>query len=90
MSFNTRQFSPGVLLPEELAIIERVYNSIAGEAWFTDDEEKRNAFAAFLIKSYHRGLIDPEKLFRFCSSVAKWKFNKPVSEASPARTTPSR
>ncbi len=76
MSFRTSYLSPGVLLPEELAIVESVYDTIAAEKWFTDDEAKRRSFAAYVIASYHRGLTDPSKLLRFCEIAAKRRFHK--------------
>lgn len=76
MSFRTSSISPGVLLPEELDIVESVYDKIAAEAWFTDDEAERSAFAAHVIASYQRGLTDPEKLLQFCEVAAKGRFRK--------------
>lgn len=76
MSFRTNYVSPGVLLPEELAVVEGVYDAVSARPWFTDDEQARQAFAAFVIESYHRGLTDREKLLDFCETAAMRKFRK--------------
>jgi len=76
MSFRTADFSPGVLLPEELALIEQVYDTVAAKDWFTKDEARRREFAAYVIATYNRGMVDPSKLLRLCEMTAGRKFRR--------------
>jgi hypothetical protein len=92
MPFLTTNFNPGILLPEQFVLVNRVFQHISSEPWFTDTGEDRERFAAYVIHIYGRGLVDPEKLASFCTAVAHHRFAKPgyFSQGGTSETEPER
>jgi hypothetical protein len=92
MSFRTASYSSGVLLSEELTLLQSIFKEISSQPWFSRAPEDQQAFAAYVIKTYLRGLTEPEKLKDFCTAAAKSRYMV-VDDANPAstcRTTPRR
>jgi hypothetical protein len=77
MSFFTANYSGGVLLPEEMSLVSEVFKQIEAEPWFNATDENRQHLAAFIIRTYQRGLAEPEKLRSFCAERARQRFAKP-------------
>ena len=71
MPFKLNTFSPGVFLPEELAMLQRVYNRLESEAWWPDDEAERKAVADRLMRYLDHGMVDEQKLFTLCCMHGK-------------------
>ena len=73
MSFRTSGLSEGVLLPEELRLVQDVYKRISREGLLSNSPDEQHKFAAYVMKAYFRGVIEPERLYRFCRAAAKAK-----------------
>ena len=74
MSFHTSAHSPGVFFPDELATLQSVLDDMRGESWFPKSKAMQEKFASFVIRTYDRGMICPEKLKAFCAVAAKLYF----------------
>jgi hypothetical protein len=59
MSFSD---TSGILMPEEVALVQDVYSKISSEDWFTRSPERREQFAGFVIDLYRRGVHDRDNL----------------------------
>jgi hypothetical protein len=66
--------SDGVFRPNDLAVVQRVFENISGETWFSRDPDRRAAFARYMLKMYTRGLVVPEKLEALCRVAAQKHF----------------
>lgn len=64
---------PGILSPDDVAVLRSVYGRIASEPWVSKDAADQEQFAKYVLRMYCRGLCEPEKLFRFCLIAAKYK-----------------
>lgn len=86
MSFRTDRTSPGVLMPEELRIVERVFKRIVLQSWFTRAPSDQQQFAAYVIRTYFRGLTDPDLLYDFClaAAMSRHAHGRGLAKPSPA------
>lgn len=78
----------GVLRPEDLSIIRNVYDRVVSGPWVTADPRTREQFAAFVVKSYQRGMCHPDKLLQFCQVAARQQlatepFNGAADQTDP-------
>lgn len=92
MSFRTEKFSPGILLPEELSMVQGVFKSISGQPWFSPSPEAQREFAAYVIETYLRGMTDAQKLQAFCIAAARARYapSEDVSDPPALQTGPAR
>jgi hypothetical protein len=86
MSFHTTMFSSGVLLPDEIKLIQTVFDDIVREDVILDDPSVREQFAKYVISIYERGMCDPDKLRMFCRIAAKHKFCRVAVNAGDRQT----
>lgn len=74
MTFLPSIFHERCYSPDDLAMMQDVYSSVAQEPWFTKDPDKRQAFAAEVFRMFDRGLVLPDKLQQFCHILAERRF----------------
>lgn len=67
-------FSPGVLPPDELNLVQRVFQRIAKLEWVSQEPETQRRLAAHVLQVYGRGITDPEQLHATCLVAAKENF----------------
>ena len=77
MPFKLNTYSPGVFLPDELAMLQRVYNRLESEPWCPEVESERKAVTDRLIKYLEHGMVDEQKLFTLCCMHGK-KAKRPL------------
>ncbi|UVC09137.1 hypothetical protein IHQ71_00415 [Rhizobium sp. TH2] len=65
------------LTPDELAMVQRVYNEIVSQDWFHRTDENEEACAIDILHFFHQGMIVESILARICQSAAKEKYSKP-------------
>jgi len=75
----------GVYDPEELAMLKGVFDIVTGYEWFCKSTDNRERFAACILRTYQRGLHDPDELRASCISTACSRFSgsEPVNHISP-------
>jgi len=66
---------PGTLSPEDLALVRNVFRRIVSEPWVSSDQAGHERFGRFVMRTYTRGMWEPEKLFRLCLIAAKHELN---------------
>jgi hypothetical protein len=67
------------LLPADcLAIIRGVYVEISRQDWFSRDEKIKQEFATYVIRSYQRGIVEPEELLKVCLETARYRHARPA------------
>ncbi len=64
----------GMFDDDDLAIMQRVFDSVTSEPWFTSHADKREEFAIYVMRLYRRGLVQPDRLEGVCRAAAKTKF----------------
>ncbi|MDK4700834.1 hypothetical protein PH562_01195 [Rhizobium sp. CNPSo 4062] len=68
--------SHGIFEPNDLEILQKVFDRICAEPWFTVRTEERRKFARYLMHMYMRGLILPDRLDALCRLVAYERFSR--------------
>lgn len=81
MSVHTSAHSPGVFVPGEVAMLQTLITEMRGEAWFPHSQTMQERFAAFMLKSYDRGVTCPAKLKAYCALAARLHFWEQADEA---------
>lgn len=66
----------GIIMPEELSVVQRVFSNIASEDWFTSSADRRDQFAAYILDAYRNGVTDPYSLALQCRSRALVQFGQ--------------
>jgi hypothetical protein len=74
MSFHTSAHSPGVFVPNELAMLQALMEEMRGESWFPGSPALEEKLAVFLLKTYERGVTCPAKLKAYCALAARTQF----------------
>ncbi|WP_426232151.1 hypothetical protein [Pararhizobium sp. DWP3-4] len=69
--------APCVLSPEELDLVQGVFDRITSELWFSKQLSHRSDFARYVLRMYARGLVWPEKLQSFCTLAAQKHYFAP-------------
>lgn len=88
MSFHDISCFPGVLRPDDLALIQHVFDRIVGEPWVSQDPKTREDLGRYIFKMYDRGLCVEEKLFDLCLAAARHKFSdQSLSAGAPRRAS---
>lgn len=67
-------FTAGVFKPNELDLVQRVFKRVVSEPWFPDDAKVQRDFGSYILTSYGRGLTDEEKLYEFCLTEARLRY----------------
>jgi hypothetical protein len=80
MSVHTSAHSPGVFLPEELGMLRSLMDEMRGEGFprTAADEER---LAAFLLKTYDRGVTCRAKLKAYCNVALKLYFRERAGDS---------
>ncbi len=60
-----------VFEPDELVLIQGVFDRITSEPWFSSEAPHRVEFAHYVLRMYSRGLVWPGKLEAICRMAAK-------------------
>lgn len=81
--FAFKHFCHGVIYPAEFVMLRSIYDEISSQPWFAAGTEARDEFARFMLTTYRRGMVDPEKLQQFCMTAAKRKFSCRHSAGRP-------
>ncbi len=66
----------GVLQPDEIANLQKIFDAVIAEPWFDLTDVNREAFAAELIRLYRRGVTDVDKLHHLASLTANAHFSR--------------
>lgn len=66
--------SHGVFRPGDIAVIQRVFEQVTSELWFSRHPDRRVEFARYIFKMYMRGLVVPEQLEALCRLAARKRF----------------
>lgn len=66
----------GVLQPDEIANLQKIFDAVIGQPWFHLTEMNREAFAAELIRLYRKGVTDFDKLHDLASLTAAAHFSR--------------
>ena len=71
-------------------LLRRIFRLIVEEPWFSPKAEDQQAFAAYIIQTYFRGMSDPDKLHAFCYTAARARYDisQRPSDAPEPRTAP--
>ena len=77
MSFHTSAHSPGVFVPDELAMLRTLIDDMRAESWFPRSREMQEKFASFILKTYDRGITCPSKLRAYCAMAGRLHFIEP-------------
>lgn len=62
-------------------MLQTLIEEMRGEVWFPHSRDMQERFAAFVLKSYDRGVTCPAKLKAYCALAARLHFWKPAGEA---------
>jgi len=73
--------------PDQIEMLQRVYESITAEPWFTNDPAKHDEFGSKVLEMYQRGMVIPDKLYLLCLLIAKNHYVQ-VSTAGEADEIP--
>jgi len=82
MSIHTSAHSPGVFLAEELGMLRALMDEMREEDGFPRTPADEERLAAFLLKTYDRGVTCRAKLKAYCSVALKLYFRE-GSSAGP-------
>lgn len=83
MSYVKARRSSGALLPEELELLQEVFDKIRTETWFDTSPENHERFAAYILRIYRCGFISSEMLPLFCEKAARSYFAMPGMGREP-------
>jgi len=72
----------GILGPQELKILFYIFDVVSGYHWFCKSQDSRERFAAYILRTYLRGIHDPFELEMNCASAALARFSSASYSAS--------
>lgn len=64
------------VLPEQLTIIQRVFDDIVGETWFDDTPQNREDLAGLVLHTFQGGKIEEFALLEACHEQAQARFRR--------------
>ncbi len=88
MSYAKARCSSGALLPEELELLQEIFDRIQNEIWFARSPDNQERFAQYILRIYRCGFISSEMLPTFCEKAARSYFGVARNfepEASPPK-----
>ena len=68
--------SHGIFEPQDLAVVQAVYDRVSEEPWFATAPEEQDDFAAYIVRMYARGLVLPDRLEALCRLSARRRYNR--------------
>ena len=69
MTFS--HLAPSVLQPDELKLVQGVFDRITSQRWFSQYPSRRADFARYVLTMYMLGPVFPEKLVSLCTLAAR-------------------
>jgi hypothetical protein len=78
-----KHFSHGMIYPAEFVMLLGIYDDITGRPWFASGMQAHDEFARFILSAYRKGMVDPDRLQKFCMAAAKRKFSCLYSTGRP-------
>lgn len=75
------------LEPDELNLLQRVYERITPEPWVSRDPEVQERLARYILDMFQHGLCWENKLYEFCLVAARAKFADAASGADPRKVS---
>lgn len=70
----------GVLQPEEIDNLQKIFDVIIAQPWFDLTEFSRETFASELIKIYRKGAVDVDRLRHLATLIAIAHFSRDMPE----------
>lgn len=71
----SRPVAYAVLQPEDISVVQAVYDRIVVEPCFSSGAVHREQLARYMLKMYNRGLVIPDALEGLCRIAAREKFS---------------
>lgn len=68
---HSNRLASRIFEPDEVEMVQAVFDRITAQPWFCDEEPHRTEFARYMLQMYSRGLVWPDKLESFCTIGAK-------------------
>jgi CheY-like chemotaxis protein len=70
----------GIFAPDDLAVIQSVYNRVASEPWFSKGAVYRSRFASEVLDRYRSGSFEHQRFYELCRAAA-WQRYRQVRSA---------
>ncbi|CUX68078.1 CheY-like receiver domain-containing protein (modular protein) [Agrobacterium tumefaciens str. Kerr 14] len=74
-----------VMQPDELRLVQIIFDRIAAQSWFSRKIADREQFALYILRMYRRGLVVPEKLEAVCTLAAQKYYSGSASDLKGRR-----
>jgi hypothetical protein len=74
MSLSDKGYDGGILMPEEVALVTKVFRRIAGKPWVSKKPADLEALGRYILAMYQRGMCDERKLLDICMAASRHKF----------------
>lgn len=58
------------MLPEEMEVVQDVFDAIVAEPWFHRTLLNKDEFAEFVFQAFRQGITDRGRLFIYCCEAA--------------------
>jgi hypothetical protein len=71
---TSNRLAQRVLEPDELEMVQGVFDRITSQPWFSREPSHRTEFARYVLNMYFRGLVMPWKLEGFCTVAARKRY----------------
>ena len=65
----------GILDPDQVALVQRVFKNVAGEPWFAHSYENERDFAALVIHAFQQGHTEETELTSHLREIAIQRFS---------------
>lgn len=70
-------FAGLVMQPHELEVVQAVFKTVVADPWFEREPATEKAFAAFVLRAYHDGITEADRLEDYCRKVASVRYRRP-------------
>ena len=84
MSLSDKGYDVGILMPEEVALVTKVFRRVAGKPWVSKKPADLEALGRYILAMYQRGMCDERRLLDICMAASRRKFA--AKKASPGLT----
>jgi hypothetical protein len=74
------------LQPEQMEMLQRVYDSLLREDWFNRNYENERDCARIIIGYFQRGISDEDLIFTEALGVARKRFSKVEVDSTEVQT----
>lgn len=69
-------FTGLVMLPQEMEVVQDVFNAVVREPWFLRTTSNDKEFAEFVLRAYRAGITDRDHLLIYCHEAAVLRFSR--------------